>query len=149
MSAFNQMNSYLRFCIDYAHGHEVRGRLFSQRFTQPVEFTDLADLGLFLEEVFDVQKYPQAFQSARTIVKHKSDLSCVVTDPNDGMASSVVREAHGSVTTFDIVVTSRRRSTWQGSINWLSGEEAHSFSSYLTLMHLIHHRLFPESIRVT
>ena len=64
MSAFNQMNSYLRFCIDYAHGHEVRGRLFSQRFTQPVEFTDLADLGLFLEEVFDVQKYPQAFQSA-------------------------------------------------------------------------------------
>lgn len=149
MSAFNQMNSYLRFCIDYAHDHEIRGRLFSQRFTHPVEFTDLSDLGLFLEEVFDLQKYPQAFQSARTIVKHKSDMSCVVTVPGDGMAPSVVREAHGTVATFDIVVTSRRSSSWQGSVDWLSGEGSQTFSSYLTLMHLIHDRLFPKNTRTT
>ena len=145
MSAFNHMNSYLRFCVNYAHDQEVRGKVFSQRFTHPVEFSDLGNLVLFLEEVFDLQNYPQAFQSTRTIVESKTDLSRVAKEPSDGMTPPVVRAARGSVATFDVLVTSRRSSSWQGSVTWLSDGESQSFSSYLELMHLIHDRLFPKT----
>jgi len=143
MSAFNHMNSYLRFCINHARDQEVGGKIFSQRFLHPVEFTDLGDLVLFLEEVFDFQNYPQAFQSTRTIVESKTDLSLAAKEPGDGMTPPVIHAARGSVATFDVLVTSRRSSSWQGSVDWLDGSERQEFSSYLGLMHMINDRLFP------
>ena len=145
MSAFNHMNSYLRFCVNHAHDQEVRGKVFSQRFTHPVEFSDLGNLVLFLEEVFDLQNYPQAFQSTRTIVESKTDLSRVAKEPSDGMTPPVVRAARGSVATFDVLVTSRRSSSWQGSVDWLDGGERQEFSSFLELMRLVDDRLFSNS----
>lgn len=147
MAAFNHMNSYLRFCIDRACDHEVGGRVFSQRFLHPVDFTDLGNLVLFLEDVFDYQNYPQAFQSTRIIVESKSDLSLAAEEPGAGMTPPVVRAAHGSVATFDVLVVSRRSSSWQGSVDWLDGSERQEFSSYLELMHLINDRLFPDSAK--
>ena len=147
MSAFNHMNSYLRFCINYACDQEVAGRIFSQRFLHPVEFSDLGNLVLFLEEVFDLQNYPQAFQSTRTIVESKTDLSAAAKEPGEGMTPPVVRAARGTVATFDVLVTSRRSSSWQGSVDWLDGGQRQEFSSYLELMHLINDRLFPDSLK--
>ena len=51
MSAFNHMNSYLRFCINRVKDQQISGKLFSQRFIRPVEFSDMGSLSLFLEEV--------------------------------------------------------------------------------------------------
>ena len=141
MSAFNHMNSYLRFCINHACDHEVAGKVFSQRFLHPVEFTDLGNLVLFLEKVFDFQNYPQAFQSTRTIVENKSDLTQVAKDPGDGLTPSVVRAARGNAATFDVLVVSRRSSSWQGTVDWLDSGERQEFSSYLELLHLIDERV--------
>ena len=142
MSVFNHMNSYLRFCINHAKDQEISGKIFSQRFTHPVEFNDLGTLILFLEEVFDRQSFPQAFQSTRTIVASEHDLSLMAETPSDGMTPPVVRAARGAVTTFDVLVVSRRSSSWQGSVDWLDGGERQEFESFLALSHMIDKRLF-------
>lgn len=145
MSAFNHMNSYLRFCVNAAQEHRISGKLFSQRLIHPLEFHDLGSLILFLEEVFDRQNYPQAFQNTRTLIPAASDMSLVAETPAQGMTPAVVRAARGTVTTFDVLVTSRRNSSWQGSVDWLDGGSRQEFTSFLALMRMIDERLFPDA----
>ena len=145
MPVFNHMNSTLRICVDDASQQTLRGRVFSQRFLHPLKFSDMGSLCLYLEDVFDTQKFPQAFQQARTIVPCSNDMSIVAPEPGDGMTPAVVRAARGAVATFEILVISRRSSTWQGSVDWLDGSDRQEFSSYLELMRMIDDRLFVKS----
>ena len=144
MSAFNHMNSYLRFCVNEAKSQQIQGKVFSQRFIRPVEFSDLGSMILFLEEVFDRQNFPQAFQSTRTFVISEKDMSNVAEEPGQGMTPAVVRAARGAVATFDVLVASRRSSSWQGYVEWLDNGERQEFESFLELTHLIDQRLFAK-----
>ena len=144
MSAFNHMNSYLRFCINRVKDQQISGKLFSQRFIRPVEFSDMGSLSLFLEEVFDHQNFPQAFQSTRTFVESEMDMSNVAEEPGRGMSPAIVRAARGAVATFDVLVVSRRSSSWQGSVDWMDGSERQEFESFLELMQMINERLFAK-----
>lgn len=146
MPAFNHMNSYLRFCINDARDHRFSGKLFSQRLLHPLEFNDLGSLVLFLEEVFDRQGFPQAFQSTRTFIASPSDLSLAAEDPSQGMSPAIVRAARGAVATFDVLVVSRRASSWQGSVDWLDGGERQEFASFLELAHMIDRKLFTDPL---
>ena len=142
MSAFNHMNSSLRLCIDSVDDHVLQGRVFSQRFLQPLKFSDLGNLVLYLEDVFDEQDFPQAFQRSRTFAPYNSDMSIVAPDPSSGMTPAVVGAARGAVATFDVLVISRRSSSWQGSVDWLDGSARQEFVSYLELLRMINERLF-------
>ena len=144
MPAFNHMNSYLRFCIDAVQDQQVSGKVFSQRFFSPVEFSDLSSAALFLDEVFDRQNFPQAFQRTRTFMAGESDLSNVVDEPGQGMTPAAVCAARGRITTFDILVVSRRSSSWQGTLNWLDGGKDETFHSFLELIRMIDTRLSTE-----
>ena len=145
MSAFNHMNSYLRFCVNHAKDQQISGKIFSQRFLRPLDFSDLGNLALFLEKVFDQQKFPQAFQSTRTFVVSEKDMSNVAEEPSQGMTPAVVRAARGAVATFDVLVVSRRSSSWQGSVDWLDGSERQEFESFLELTHMIDRHLAAKS----
>ena len=141
MSAFNHMNSTLRFCVDGTEQQTLRGRVFSQRFLHPLKFNDMGSLVLYLEDVFDEQNFPQAFQQSRTIISCSNDMSIVAPEPSDGMTPAVVRAARGAIATFEVLVISRRSSTWQGSVDWLDGSDRQEFSSYLELLRMIDDRL--------
>ena len=141
MPAFNHMNSYLRFCIDSIRDQQIAGKLFSQRFFSPVAFSDLGSVALFLDEVFDQQNFPQAFQRNRTFLAGESDLSNVVDEPGQGMTPAVVCAARGRVVTFDVLVVSRRSSSWQGTVSWLDENNRQEFHSFLELMRMINTRL--------
>lgn len=145
MTVFNHMNSALRFCVDGVEQQTPRGRVFSQRFLHPLKFNDLGSLCLYLEDVFDAQNFPQAFQQSRTIVSCSSDMSIVAPEPSEGMTPAVVRAARGAVATFEVLVVSRRSSTWQGSVDWLDGSDRQEFTSYLELVRMIDDRLSGKS----
>ena len=145
MPAFNHMNSALRFCVDGVEQQTLSGRVFSQRFIHPLKFGDMGSLCLYLEDVFDQQNFPQAFQQSRTIVSCNSDMSIVAPEPGEGMTPAVVRAARGAVATFEVLVVSRRSSTWQGSVDWLDGSDRQEFVSYLELMRMIEDRLSGKS----
>ena len=146
MPAFNHINSYLRFCIHGVQDHRISGKVLSQRLTHPLEFNDLGNLLLVLEDIFDYQGFPKAFQSTRTFMDSSSDLSMAAEDPSQGISPAVIRASRGKVATFDVLVVSRRSSSWQGSVDWLDGGERQEFVSLLELVHMIDERLSNDSI---
>ena len=137
MPGFNHLNSSLRFCVDSARDHCYGGRVFSQRLTEPVEFSDIGMLALRLEELFDQQNYPQAFQRSRVFLRSGSEMNIAAADVDSGMSRESVKQASGAVATFEVVVISRRSSSWQGTVDWLDGAEPVEFASDLELLRLI------------
>ena len=141
MKELNLNNSTLRICVDRVAHRAVGGRVFSCRLAEPVVFRDLSSLSLSLEQLFDEQDLPQAFQRARNFLRTEQNESGGVSAAQEGMSEEQMSAQHGEITTMEVLVTSRRSSTWQGTVDWLDGSEQQQFSGYLELLHLIDRRL--------
>lgn len=145
MSGFNQNNATLRVCIDRIDGRAVSGRVLSRRLTRPYFFPDLNNFVLQMEVVFDAQNFPQAFHRSRTFLRNEKETSLAAADPSCGMSEEEVCAGRGEVATIELRVTSRRNSTWQGTVNWLDSNTIQEFSSYLELMHIADEKLFGKT----
>ena len=141
MMELNLNNSSLRICVDRVAHRAVGGRVFSRRLAEPVAFDDLSSLSHVLEQLFDEQALPQAFQNARTFLKEEQTESVGVSAAEDGMSEEWISAQHGEIATLEVLVISRRSSTWQGAVDWLDGGERQEFSGYLELMRLIDQRI--------
>ncbi|MBR3703994.1 MAG: hypothetical protein IKM11_00680 [Oscillospiraceae bacterium] len=141
MTEFNLNNSSLRVCVDRVNGCAAAGRVFGRRLTAPILFDDLSSLALRLDQVFDQQNFPQAFQSHRTFLREKDWEESAVADLSDGMSEEMVNAQYGAIATFEILMVSRRNSSWQGMIDWLDGRERRNFYGYLELLRLLSERL--------
>ena len=137
MSGFNLNNSSLRICVDRFAGGNASGRVFSQRFVQPIIFTDLSTLALQLDAIFDRQHFPLAFQRSRTFLHSEADSSAAADNPTLGLSDEFVAAQHGALATFDVLVSSRRSSTWQGSFSLPGCDIRQEFSSFLELLRLV------------
>ena len=133
----------LRVCVDRAEDGRISGRVFSQRLTQPMAFSDVGSLLLQLEEVLDRQNFPQAFQRTRSFAKERAAVPAA-PEPALGMSAGEVEAAHGEAATFLLYVLTRRNTTWQGKLDWLDGSPAQNFDSALELIKLTDRRLFPH-----
>ena len=141
MTGFNLNNSSLRICVDRVTGCAVGGRVFGRRLTAPILFDDLSSLALRLDWVFDQQNFPQAFQRSRTFLRESGWEENIVGDLSDGMSEEQVNAQYGEIATFEILMVSRRNSSWQGMVDWLDGRERQTFFGYLELLRLINDRL--------
>ena len=141
MTELNLNNSSLRICIDRVAHRAVGGRVFAQRLAKPIEFDTLSNLSLVLEKLFDEQELPQAFQRARTFIQEEPGESFGASAAQEGMSEEMVSAQRGAIMTLELLVISRRSSTWQGEADWLDGSERQKFSGYLELLHLIDQRV--------
>lgn len=132
-------NAVLRVCIDDILDGRLRGRVYGQRLTQPILFTDMGNLLLQVEAVLDAQNFPQAFQRIRTFTSREISYPASVL-PEGGMSSEEVAAVSGEKATFHLSILTRRNTTWQGVLDWLDGS-TESFSSDLELLKLVDHRL--------
>lgn len=138
MNNFTHDNSALRICVDSVSNYAASGRAFSRRLVEPIEFADLSSLFLRLEQLFDRQNFPQAFQRTRVIVHDTLwQDDAAADDVSGGMSEEMVSAQRGKIATFDIRVTSRRNATWQGSVDWLDGSARQEFSGTLELLRLV------------
>ena len=141
MNQFNQNNTVLRVCIDQEKNRSFLGRVFSQRFSQPVSFSDIGGFLLQLDEILDMQNFPQAFQRTRSF-QPLSPLSNVAVEvPGQGLSAQAVSQARGELFTCEVQIVTRRNASWQGVIDWLDGEQPQPFSSALELIQLIDGRV--------
>ena len=142
MNDFTHDNSALRICVDGESDHAVFGRVFSRRLVEVIEFTDFSSLFLRLDQLFDRQDFPQAFQRTRVIVRDTFLQDAVAAvDVSAGMSEEMVSAQRGAIATFDLRVISRRSATWQGSVDWLDGSEKQEFFSSLELLRLVDKKL--------
>lgn len=141
----NHYEAVLRICVDELGEGGIRGRVVSRRLTEPMPFSDVGHLLLQLEEVFDRQNFPQAFERRRTFGARQEESSLPLAQTlEQGMDPEEVARAAGQVTTFDLYVITRRNTTWQGFVDWLDGTRT-DYSSALELILLLDERLSAPS----
>lgn len=146
MSKFNHAAAGFRICVDESQCGRISGRVFSQRLLAPISFSDISDLLLKLEEVLDVQKFPQAFERTRSFAEiHLCDPSVIAEDLDHGMSRETVEAQSGAFGTFLLFVITRRNTTWQGSLDWLDGSPRVHYNSVLELLKLADQRVFNAS----
>lgn len=144
MIKFDHHNAMLRICLDKQEsGHPV-GQVFSQRLSAPLTFSDVGSLILQLDEILDVQDFPQAFQQTRTFLPKGHTPSLAVEAPGQGLSAQEVEQARGALFTCDVFVISRRNSSWQGFVVWADSGERQSYSSALELIRLLDLRLLEQ-----
>lgn len=142
MTEAYRANPALRICVDRLHQGAMQGRVFSSRLTAPLVFTDWSNLALRLERIFDQQKLPQAFQGARTFLCGIHEAEDIASgDTAEGMSMELVRAQYGQLITFDMVVVTRRYSSWQGWVDWLDGSARQPFTGFLELLHIMEEKV--------
>lgn len=139
----NHISAAFRVCVDGAEDGRISGRVFSQRLTAPLLFSDIGNLLLQMEAVLDKQNFPQAFQRTRSFSPAKGAAVPAAPSLTDGMSAETVAAAAGALCTFTLYVITRRSTTWQGRVDWLDGTPPETFSSVLDLIKLTDQRLFP------
>ena len=141
MGEFNQNNAVLRFCIDSFDSKTITGRVVSRRLTVPVAFNDFVSLALQLDKTFTRQNFPQAFQSARTFLRIDSPEDYIAAEPSLGLTEECISAQRGDILTFDITVTSRRNSSWQGIVTWVDTGEQQEFPSAMGFLRMLEQKL--------
>lgn len=127
----------LRICLDEYKDGRISGRIYTKFRKEPSEFANLGEILMKGEEIFDVAGYPMAFQQRRTFSKKPEERrrkgrpdTCVLSDRELG-------EQKGRLMTLDVVVNTRRHSSWQGVLLKSDGTLVGSFASELELLKML------------
>lgn len=123
----------LRICVDQFKVYDIAGRVYSPMAGE-LEFFNFSDLLLKADKLMDEKKFPQSFQKKRTF-DEQGEMS--QTQQMAGMTNEEIFAQKGKKATFDLVVQSRKRTTWQGFIRTESGEVTGRFNSELELAETI------------
>ena len=83
-SNLNSPSAALRVCVDQSDNGRISGKVYSQRLTRPMAFSDMGSLILRLDEVLEKQNFPQAFQHSRSFREHESNVPASA-DPSEGI----------------------------------------------------------------
>ena len=122
-----------RICID--HGKkDILGTAFSTLSNQAIPFYGLGELLVKMDAIFDKQGYPQSFQDKRSFEKEKKVQNRYNGLPRYRMKPETIREKKGEEGTIDVMVTTRKNTSWQGYLLDLEGNTIQSFSGELSLM---------------
>lgn len=142
MGKANHYDAAIRVCVDQIADGHIAGRVVSRRLTSAIVFSDIGKLLLQLEEVFDRQKFPQAFERTRTFTPEQVSRVPVARDLSSGMTEEEVKNTWGKKITFSLYVITRRNTTWQGFVDWLDGSPKQEYASVLSLIRLLDERLY-------
>lgn len=143
MNKFNHAQAGFRICVDKSDCGCIHGRVYSQRLLEPLTFSDISDLLLKLEEVLDVQKFPQAYERTRSFSNTPlCDPAIIAPSLAEGMPAETVEAQTGTLGTFVLFVITRRNTTWQGHVDWLDGSPRTEYNSVLELLKLADQHVF-------
>ena len=121
------------------------GRLHSRYLEAPYVFIDLYQMIHKMEEIFDTNRFPQAFLSPRTFKVSKSGKKKTNPERNDEMNQEIDQEMNQEIDingdsgkcTFEITVRFRQNATWQGQVLWAEKNMRQNFRSVLEMLKLM------------
>lgn len=124
----------LHICVDRCSG-DLAGRIYCRMSKEGLPFGNTGELLLRADALFDEKGYPQSFQEKRSFEGHSTWQSRYGA-PEPSLTDEEVLSQHGVYWTFDILVYSRRRASWQGAL-LNPGRPGRSFESAKELLELI------------
>lgn len=105
----------IHLCIDEYKDYQINGTLYNTSTISGTKFTDINEIILTMDDIFNKNGNPQSSQIKRSFQKNES----VATYQNKPKILSPYEDIliyQGNFLTVDIVVKSRRQSSWQGII---------------------------------
>lgn len=138
-NAIHQGNAYVKICIDSSDNTSYQGKAYTLMEEKPFIFQDLIQLFLHIDQLFDHHGKPQSFQSKRTFTKHKT-INHYCFQPSLQRSFDQIQINKGKLGNFDVVVTSRQNTTWQGILFLENGKKI-PFHTFLELIDSIEHSI--------
>ena len=128
-------------CIDGAAQHRYSGRLYHSYSTEPTAFSDLGQMTLLMEKLYDRLQFPHPGTNER----HFFPVSAAApTGPRrepverkKSMSDEQLLSKHGDIGTFIVRVQHRQNSSWQGRITWMEEDKTIQFRSVWEMVKLI------------
>lgn len=122
-----------RICADKIED-DVEGRIFCPLNGEEIRFCGMTELLVIMDEVFDRAGYPQAFQDKRSFEQMKERRNLYRGIPKSVMAPEAIIMQKGKHITFDVLVHSRKNTSWQGEIYDEDGSLLVNFDGEIQLM---------------
>ena len=140
---FHSLAVIMRVCMDNLSKGQLSGRVYCPCISdEAFLFTDIGNMLLQMEEIFDSRGIPGAYNRTRNFGSPRQ--ATLVSDvmERDTISENLRRmqSQNGELSTFELLVTTRQNATWQGRINWGDGQAEH-FVSALQLIRMIDARL--------
>lgn len=109
--------STLRVCIDKIDGYQICGRVYCRMQKDAIPFQDFNELLLKVDLLFEEKGFPQSFQEKKEFgQKEIKENSFYCYRPELFLTEEEIRSFHGEVRTVDLVIQSRRHTSWQGFV---------------------------------
>ena len=125
-----------RLCVDEVKTG-IKGRVYTPLAEKEFSFSDMGEVLLKMDKIFDVAGYPQGFQTKRTFDVLKNGENAYRGVPKPLLDPAAIRQQQGRCATYDVRVLSRRNTTWQGEIYNLSGEKQGHFKGEVGFVSLL------------
>lgn len=135
MKDYYPLNMF-RLCIDN-NKKNIGGRAFSPLTEQTISFSDVTELLLEMDKLFDRVGYPQAFQEKRSFAEESENSNVYRGKPEAMQKNRLILEKTGKVDTYDILVVSRRNTTWQGEVYDMNKNKVGSFIGDVDLLGIL------------
>ena len=127
-----------RICVD-TEEQDMAGRIYSLLVPEVITYSGWNELFLKMDAVFDQVGYPQAFQEKRSFTGGTKAAS-YQGSPKLLQPYEAVTHERGLLWTVDVVVISRRDTSWQGIVYDLDRQELGQFDGELGLMKILEQR---------
>ena len=127
-----------RICVD-TEEQDMAGRIYSLLVPEVITYSGWNELFLKMDAVFDQVGYLQAFQEKRSFTGGTKAAS-YQGSPKLLQPYEAVTHERGLLWTVDVVVISRRDTSWQGIVYDLDRQEIGQFDGELGLMKILEQR---------
>ncbi len=135
------MDVFFRLCVDEA-GEKLKGRAYFAVTDSVIDFTDLAMLIVQIDKICDETGFPQSFQEKRNFgTGPLKDSNRYKGIPFDKGSRDELAQKEGKVATFDVVLRSRRNTSWQGTVYQSLHKKIGDFECELDFLQIINNEL--------
>lgn len=124
-----------RVCVD-SRENDIRGLVYSPLEEHPISYNGLNELMLKMDKVFDSKGYPQAFQEKRSFLRQIPRQSSYHGVPKVLPEAQDIFKKEGKFFTVDVVVESRRNTSWQGYMQNTDGTKIGEFKGDIELLEM-------------
>lgn len=128
------LNSF-RLCLDRLSDNMIEGRFYHLLSEKETVFRDISQFLLYADRILDQGNFPQSFQEKRSFhavpPEGRKQISEILMD------GERIKSMHGTAATADVIVMSRRHTSWQGVVRKTNGSKLGDFSGEIELIELL------------
>lgn len=123
-------------CINRRNGCELSGELYHSYSAAATKFSDLGQMTLLMEKLYDVLQFPHVGTNERSFFERNKPYM-QRQERTKVMSDDQLLQKHGDIGTFIVRVQHRQNSSWQGRITWMEEDKTIQFRSVWEMVKLI------------